>query len=61
METPTIKKGDKAIHANRGPVTLLSEIGEGPNKGTMVRIEKTNEDIEASSVYLKPVVAKVEA
>jgi hypothetical protein len=48
-----LKKGDAAIHASRGPCQLISDIGGGPNKGTLVKLE-SGEELEASTVYLKP-------
>lgn len=50
-----MKKGDKVNHANLGEVELVGELGKGPRGTTIVK--HNGHEIEASTVYLKPLPA----
>jgi len=54
MKTQNLKKGDKAAHQQRGACVLLTDIGGGPNKGTLIKLP-SGEEVEASTVYLREI------
>lgn len=54
MKPQNLKKGDKANHQQRGACVLLTDLGAGPNKGTVIRLT-SGEVVEASTVYLREI------
>ncbi len=54
MKPQNLKKGDQANHQQRGACVLLTDLGDGPNKGTVIRLT-SGEEVEASTVYLREI------
>jgi len=54
MKPQNLKKGDQALHQQRGACVLLTDLNAGPNKGTMVKLAN-GEEVEASTVYLREI------